>query len=159
MTLLLNSDVFNEGGVIPLKYTCEGDDVAPPLEWDGVPENAESLVLIVDDPDAPDPAAPKITWVHWVVYNLPPDVRGLPEGATAEILPAGTQQGLNDWQKIGYGGPCPPIGRHRYFFKLYALDTRLEKLDSPTKAEVEAAMHGSIIAQAELVGTYKKTGE
>ena len=154
MTLLLNSRVFNEGGGIPLKYTCEGDDVAPPLEWDGVPENAQSLVLIVDDPEAP-----KMTWTHWVVYNLPPDVKGLPEGATAEILPVGTQQGLNDWQNIGYGGPCPPTGRHRYFFKLYVLDTVLENLDSPTKAEVEAAMQGKVIVQAELVGTYKKTGD
>ena len=159
MTLLLNSGVFSEGGVIPLKYTCEGDDVAPPLEWDGVPENAASLVLIVDDPDAPDPDAPKMTWVHWVVYNLPPDVKGLPEGATVDMLPVGTQQGLNDWQNIGYGGPCPPIGRHRYFFKLYVLDIVLENLNSPTKVEVEAVMQGHVIAQAELVGTYKKTGD
>lgn len=159
MTLSLNSGAFNEGGVVPSKYTCEGDDVAPPLEWDGVPENAQSLVLIVDDPDAPDPDAPRMTWVHWVVYNLPPDVRGLPEGAMADILPVGTKQGLNDWKNIGYGGPCPPIGRHRYFFKLYVLDTILENLSSPTKVEVEAAMQGHVIAQAELVGTYKKTGD
>ena len=159
MTLSLNSGVFNEGGVVPSKYTCEGDDVAPPLEWDGVPENAQSLVLIVDDPDAPDPDNPRMTWVHWVVYNLPPDVRGLPEGAMADMLPVGTKQGLNDWKNIGYGGPCPPIGRHRYFFKLYVLDTILENLSSPTKVEVEAAMQGHVIAQAELVGTYKKTGD
>ena len=159
MTLSLNSGVFNEGGVVPSKYTCEGDDVAPPLEWDGVPENAQSLVLIVDDPDAPDPDDPRMTWVHWVVYNLPPDVRGLPEGAMADMLPVGTKQGLNDWKNIGYGGPCPPIGRHRYFFKLYVLDTKLENLSSPTKVEVEAAMQGHVIAQAELVGTYKKTGD
>ena len=108
MSLVLKSAVFTEGGVIPLRHTCEGDDVAPPLEWDGIPDNAKSLVLIVDDPDAPDPEAPKMTWVHWVVFNLPPDVRGLPVGATAEMLPVGTEQGLNDWQKIGYGGPCPP---------------------------------------------------
>ncbi len=158
MALSLSSSVFKEGGVIPLKYTCEGDDVAPPLEWKGTPENAQSLVLIVDDPDAPDPDAPMMTWVHWVVYNLPADVTGLPEGATAEILPVGTGQGLNDWHNIGYGGPCPPIGRHRYYFKLYALDTALEKLESPTKVEVETAMQGHVIAQAELIGTYKKTG-
>ena len=158
MSLVLKSAVFTEGGVIPLRHTCEGDDVAPPLEWDGIPDNAKSLVLIVDDPDAPDPEAPKMTWVHWVVFNLPPDVRGLPEGATAEMLPVGTEQGLNDWQKIGYGGPCPPIGRHRYFFKLYVLDTVLEGLDSPTKADVEAAMQGHVIEKTELVGTYKKTG-
>ena len=158
MSLVLKSPVFDEGGVIPLKYTCEGDDVAPPLEWENVPENTGSLVLIVDDPDAPDPEAPKMTWVHWVVYNLPPDVRGLPEGANTDKLPVGTEQGLNDWQKIGYGGPCPPIGRHRYFFKLYVLDIVLENLDSPTKAEVEVAMQGHVIAQVELIGTYKKTG-
>ena len=159
MTLSLNSSVFNEGGVVPSKYTCEGDDVAPPLQWDGVPENAQSLVLIVDDPDAPDPDAPRMTWVHWVVYNLPSDVRGLPEGAMADMLPVGTKQGLNDWNNIGYGGPCPPIGRHRYFFKLYVLDTVLDDLNTPTKVEVEAAMRGHVIAQAELVGTYKKTGD
>ena len=158
MSLELKSAVFTDGGVIPSKYTCEGDDVAPPLEWDGIPDNAQSLVLIVDDPDAPDPEAPRMTWVHWVIYNLPADVRGLPEAATAEMLPAGTEQGMNDWQKIGYGGPCPPIGRHRYFFKLYALDTVLEGLSSPTKADVEAAMEGHVIAQTELVGTYKKPG-
>jgi Raf kinase inhibitor-like YbhB/YbcL family protein len=159
MSLVLKSPVFDKGGVIPLKYTCEGDDIAPSLEWEGVPENTGSLILIVDDPDAPDPAAPRMTWVHWVVYNLPADVRGLPEGANADKLPVGTEQGLNDWQNIGYGGPCPPIGRHRYFFKLYALDTVLENLNSPTKAEVEVAMQGHVIAQAELVGTYKKTGD
>ncbi len=159
MSLSLNSSVFNEGGVIPLKYTCEGDDVAPPLEWDGVADHAQSLVLIVDDPDAPDPDAPRMTWVHWLVYNLPSDVRGLPEGAMADMLPVGTKQGLNDWNNIGYGGPCPPIGRHRYFFKLYVLDTVLEDLNTPTKVEVEAAMEGHVISQAELVGTYKKTGD
>ena len=158
MPLVLRSDAFEEGGVIPRKYTCEGDDLAPPLEWDGVPENTRSLVLIVDDPDAPDPAAPRMTWVHWVVYNLPADVSGLPEGAIVKKLPVGSEQGLNDWNKPGYGGPCPPIGRHRYFHKLYALDTVLEGLDSPTKAEVESAMQGHIIAQAELIGTYKKSG-
>ena len=157
MSLVLKSAVFEEGGVIPLKYTCEGDDIAPPLEWQGVPENTRSLVLIVDDPDAPDPAAPRMTWVHWVVYNLPADVRGLREGATAEMLPVGTKQGLNDWHKPGYGGPCPPIGRHRYFYKLYALDIVLEDMQAPTKVQVESAMQGHIIAQAELVGTYKKT--
>ena len=159
MSLVLKSAAFTEGGVIPLKYTCEGDDIAPPLEWQGVPENTQSLVLIVDDPDAPDPEAPKMTWVHWVVYNLPADVQGLPEGATADILPVGTQQGVNDWHHQAYGGPCPPIGRHRYFHKLYALDIVLEDMQAPTKAQVEAAMQGHIIAQAELVGTYKKTAD
>ncbi len=159
MSLVLKSAAFTEGGVIPLKYTCEGDDIAPPLEWQGVPEKTQSLVLIVDDPDAPDPEAPRMTWVHWVVYNLPADVRGLPEGATVDILPVGTLQGVNDWHKQAYGGPCPPIGRHRYFHKLYALDTVLEDMQVPTKAQVEAAMQGHIIAQTELVGTYKKTAD
>jgi Raf kinase inhibitor-like YbhB/YbcL family protein len=159
MSLVLKSTAFTEGGVIPLKYTCEGDDIAPPLEWQGVPENTQSLVLIVDDPDAPDPEAPRMTWVHWVVYNLPADVRGLPEGATAAMLPVGTQQGVNDWHNQAYGGPCPPIGRHRYFHKLYALDTVLEDMQAPSKVQVEAAMQGHVIAQAELVGTYKKTAD
>jgi len=156
MALTLKSDAFGRGEAIPSKYTCEGQDISPPLAWDGVPENVRSLVLIVDDPDAPDPKAPKTTWVHWVVYNLPPDVSGLAEGMTSATLPPGTQQGLNDWKRAGYGGPCPPIGRHRYFHKLYALDTNLEGLENPTKAQVEAAMQGHIVAEAELVGTYEK---
>jgi Raf kinase inhibitor-like YbhB/YbcL family protein len=157
MTLTLTSSAFNEGGEIPAQYTCEGEDRAPALAWTGVPENTRSLVLIVDDPDAPDPKAPRMTWVHWVLYNLPPDHRGLPEGATARDLPAGTGEGINDWSRTGYGGPCPPVGRHRYFHKLYALDTVLEAMHRPTKAEVEAAMAGHVIAQAELVGTYEKS--
>lgn len=157
MSLILKSAAFVHKGEIPSKYTCQGRDIAPPLEWDGVPENTRSLVLIVDDPDAPDPKAPKMTWVHWVVYNIPPDTSGLPEGATSGDLPPGSKDGLNDWKRTGYGGPCPPIGRHRYFHKLYALDTVLEGMDKPTKAEVEAAMKGHIIAQAELVGTYVKS--
>lgn len=156
--LALRSNAFADGGDIPSQYTCEGRDIAPPLAWTGVPANTRSLVLIVDDPDAPDPRAPRMTWVHWVVYNLPPDTDGLAEGATAKDLPPGTEEGLNDWKNIGYGGPCPPIGRHRYFHKLYALDTTLSGLDKPTKAQVEAAMAGHIIDQAELVGSYQKTG-
>lgn len=157
MTLTLTSTAFREGGEIPAQYTCEGEDKAPALAWAGVPENARSLVLIVDDPDAPDPKAPRMTWVHWVLYNLPPGARGLPEGATARDLPAGTEEGINDWNRTGYGGPCPPVGRHRYFHKLYALDTVLEAMNRPTKAQVEAAMDGHVIAQAELVGTYQKS--
>jgi Raf kinase inhibitor-like YbhB/YbcL family protein len=156
MTLQIRSPAFADGGDIPPIYTCQGDDIAPPLEWDGVPDNTASLVLIVDDPDAPDPAAPRMTWVHWLLYNLPADSHGLPQGVTAAALPAGAQQGLNDWKRAGYGGPCPPIGRHRYFHKLYALDTLLKGLHSPTKAELEAAMQGHILAQAELVGMYCK---
>lgn len=155
--LTLKSTVFTNGGEIPAKYTCEGADIAPPLVWEGLPEQARSLVLIIDDPDAPDPKAPKMTWVHWVVYNIPPDTTAFPEGATSNDLPSGAEEGLNDWKNVGYGGPCPPIGRHRYFHKLYALDTVLTGMDRPTKAKIEAAMKGHVIAQAELVGTYKKS--
>lgn len=156
MTLTLKSRAFENGDEIPSKYTCAGDDVSPALTWAGVPETARSLVLIIDDPDAPDPKAPKMTWVHWVLYNMPPDVTGLSEGTKPAELPPGTEEGLNDWKRTGYGGPCPPIGRHRYFHKLYALDTVLENLNKPTKAKVEAAMQGHVIAQAELLGTYQK---
>jgi len=156
MSLTLSSEAFDHGEGIPLTYTCEAENLSPPLRWEGVPEGAQSLVLIVDDPDAPDPQAPKTTWVHWVLYNLPPGSDGLAEGRTHSDLPAGTKEGLNDWIRTGYGGPCPPIGRHRYFFKLYALDTRLEFREYPTKAEVEAAMRGHVIGHCELVGTYKK---
>ena len=156
MTLMLKSSAFDSGGEIPSRYTCEGEDVSPPLVWTGVPDTARSLVLIIDDPDAPDPKAPKMIWVHWVLYNIPPDVSGLPEGIVPAKLPPGTVEGLNDWKRIGYGGPCPPIGRHRYFHKLYVLDTVLEGMNTPTKAKVEAAMKGHVIAQTELMGTYQK---
>jgi len=154
MAMEINSAAFTNGGDIPTRYTCQGDNVSPPLAWSGIPPQAKSLVLIVDDPDAPDPRAPKMTWVHWVLYNLPPDSGGLPEAV--EDLPPGSKEGLNDWNKTGYGGPCPPIGRHRYFHKLYALDTVLDSLDRPTKAHLETAMAGHILARAELVGTYQK---
>lgn len=158
MTLTLSSTAFTNGGEIPSKHTCEGNDISPALEWTGVPDQTRSLVLIVDDPDAPDPRAPKMTWVHWVLYNIPPDTTGLPEGATSADLPHGTEEGLNDWKRTGYGGPCPPIGRHRYFHKLYALDSVIKDMDKPTKAKVEAAMDGHIIAKTELLGTYEKSG-
>ncbi len=154
MPLELTSSAFAAGEAIPSKYTCEGEDVSPPLAWSGVPANARSLVLIVDDPDAPDPAAPKMTWVHWVLYNLPANVGAL--AAAIKQLPAGALSGLNDWKRSGYGGPCPPIGRHRYFHKLYALDTLLPDLGQPTKAVIEAQMKGHIVAHTELVGTYQK---
>lgn len=157
MSLSIKSTAFVHEGEIPSKYTCQGKDIAPDLAWEGVPEDAASLALIVDDPDAPDPAAPRMTWVHWVLYNIPPDAIGLPEGAESEDLPNGTQEGLNDWNRTGYGGPCPPIGRHRYYFKLYALDAVLEGDDNLTKAEIEAAMQGHILGQAVLMGTYKKS--
>lgn len=154
MNPTLSSTAFAHQGAIPTKYTCEGADVSPPLTWIDLPSGTKSLALIVDDPDAPDPAAPKMTWVHWVLYNLPPTVNGLPECVSA--LPPGTQQGMNDWRRTGYGGPCPPIGRHRYFHKLYALDTVLPDLGRPTKVILEKTMSGHILGQAELVGTYQK---
>jgi Raf kinase inhibitor-like YbhB/YbcL family protein len=156
MTLILHSSAFSDGGAIPAKYTCSGEDMSPPLSWQGVPPQTQSLVLIIDDPDAPDPKAPKMTWVHWVLYNIPANVSGLPEGTKAHKLPPGTEQGLNDWNKIGYNGPCPPIGRHRYFHKLYALDTELKNIAKANKVKIEAAMQGHIIASTELVGTFAK---
>jgi Raf kinase inhibitor-like YbhB/YbcL family protein len=156
MGFALSSPDFAPGGEIPALFTCEGQDLSPALDWTGVPEAAKSLVLIVDDPDAPDPSAPQRTWVHWVLYNISPTARGLPRGVAAPDLPAGTKEGTNDWRRTGYGGPCPPIGRHRYFHKLYALDTVLPDLGTAAKARVEAAMRGHVIAQAELVGTYQK---
>jgi len=150
----LESPAFRAQAEIPAKHTCEGQDASPALTWSGVPKETKSLALIVDDPDAPDPRAPKITWVHWVLFNLPPDTEGLPEAV--RVLPKGTSEGLNDWKRTGYGGPCPPIGRHRYFFKLYALDRMLE-LTRPTKAQLETAMAGHVLAKTELIGTYEKT--
>jgi Raf kinase inhibitor-like YbhB/YbcL family protein len=152
----LSSPAIAPGGEIPALFTCEGQDLSPALDWTGVPEKAKSLVLIVDDPDAPDPAAPRTTWVHWVLYNLPPTARGLPQGVASAKLPPGTKEGTNDWRRTGYGGPCPPIGRHRYFHKLYALDVVLPDLGTAAKVRVEAAMRGHVIAQAELMGTYQK---
>jgi Raf kinase inhibitor-like YbhB/YbcL family protein len=156
MVLQIYSPAFDDGGEIPAKYTCEGADVSPPLAWEGVPVTTRSLVLIIDDPDAPDPAAPRMTWVHWVLYNLPAETDGLAEGIHAADLPAPTAAGVNDWKHTAYGGPCPPVGRHRYFHKLYALDTLLNELSKPGKAQVEAAMQGHILAQAQLIGTYQK---
>ena len=156
MALTLTSSAFGPNGAIPKKHTCEGDDVSPPLAWTGVPPAAKSLVLIVDDPDAPDPKAPRTTWVHWVVYDVPPTQTGLPEDVGRSPLPAGAREGLNDWKRSGYGGPCPPVGRHRYFHKLYAVDRTLDTLPTATKTAVEQAMQGHVIGQAELVGTYQK---
>jgi Raf kinase inhibitor-like YbhB/YbcL family protein len=150
----ITSSAFADQGPLPKLYTCQGSDLSPPLSWSGIPAGAKSLVLIVDDPDAPDPAAPKMTWVHWVLYNLPVDCAGLPEAAAA--LPTGTREGRNDWKRTGYGGPCPPIGRHRYFHKLYALDVVLPDLKEPTKAALTQAMQGHVVAEAQIVGTYQK---
>lgn len=156
MKFTLTSPAFEHGEAIPRRYTCDGDEISPPLRWSGVPEGTKSLALIVDDPDAPDPAAPKRVWVHWVLYNLPPDCNVLAEGLGGNDLPAGTLEGRNDWKKTGYGGPCPPIGQHRYFFKLFALDRVLADLGGPSKAALQKAMQGHVLAETELVGTYKK---
>ncbi len=156
MALALTSSAFTHNGTIPRQHTCQGDDISVPLAWSGIPEGAGSLALIVDDPDAPDPAAPKRTWVHWVLYNLPTGAGGLKQAVRPGELPAGTREGKNDWGRTGYGGPCPPIGRHRYFHKLYALDTVLPDLGEPTKAELERAMQGHVLARFELIGTYQK---
>ena len=156
MALALTSSAFTHSGPIPRTYTCQGSEISVPLAWSGWPSGTKSLALIVDDPDAPDPAAPKMTWVHWVLYNIPPDATGLPQGVKPADLPSGTFEGINDWKRTGYGGPCPPIGRHRYFHKLYALDVVLPNLGKPSKAQLEQAMKGHVLAQSELIGTYKK---
>jgi Raf kinase inhibitor-like YbhB/YbcL family protein len=156
MSLSLVSSDFNAGGSIPAKHTCDGDDVSPSLSWSGAPAATKSLALIVDDPDAPDPAAPKMTWVHWVLYNIPPETAGLAGGIGTPGLPGETRAGLNDWKKTDYGGPCPPIGRHRYIHKLYALDVVLPDLGRPTKKQLEQAMQGHVLEQCELVGTYQR---
>ncbi len=156
MPLTIRSSAFGDSAEIPVRHTCEGQDVSPPLEWSGVPGEARSLAMVVSDPDAPDPAAPRTTWVHWVLYDMAPSAAGLPEGVVTGSLPSGTRQGTNDWKRTGWGGPCPPIGRHRYFFKLYALDVALGDLRSPTKARLEQAMNGHVLAQAQVMGTYEK---
>ncbi len=156
MGLTITSSVFAEGGDIPSKYTCQGEDMSPALSWFSVPDGARSLALIVDDPDAPDPAAPKMTYVHWVLYNIPTGASGLSEAVEPGSLPEGALEGLNDWGRTGYGAPCPPIGRHRYFHKLYALDTVLADLGNPTKADLLKAMEGHVLEEAVLMGTYIK---
>ena len=153
MAFAIRSSAFRPLGEIPEQYTCEGADRAPPLDWRDAPKGTRSFALIVDDPDAPDPAAPQTTWVHWVLYDLPPDTTSLPENAG---FPPGTREGKNDWRRTGWGGPCPPVGRHRYFFKLYALDTMLGDLPSPTKQQLEKAIEGHVLEKTELIGTYQK---
>ncbi len=156
MQFLLTSPAFVDNGDMPERFTCEGENVSPPLRWSGTPQKARSLALIIDDPDAPDPAAPKRTWVHWVLYNIPADCHELREHMSAQSLPRPTLQGFNDWGKATYGGPCPPIGRHRYFHRLYVLDCDFPDLRQPHKAHLLAAMKGHVLAEAVLVGTYQK---
>jgi Raf kinase inhibitor-like YbhB/YbcL family protein len=155
MALTLSSSAFKPGGKIPSKYTCEGSDASPPLSFGGAPQGTKSFALILDDPDAPDPKAPKRVWVHWVVYNLPADTTELAENASATGLPKGAINGVNDSKQTSYNGPCPPTGRHRYFHKLYALDTMLPA-KALTKVDVESAIKGHVLAQAELIGTYQQ---
>ena len=150
--LTVTSSAFGDGDAIPSTYTCDGDDISPPLAWDGVPSDAVGLVLILDDPDAPGG-----TWVHWVVYDIPATTTDLPEAASSGSLPAGAGEGLNGWGEAGYGGPCPPEGSHRYYFRLYALDVELDGLQEPARADVEAAMQGHVVAEGELMGTYERT--
>ena len=157
MTLKVTSTAFDQGGSIPSQYTCDGNDISPPLSWSGLPNNAKTVAIIVDDPDAPDPAKPRRVYVHWVVYNVPAQATALAENASKSGMPGGAVQGKNDWGKAEYGGPCPPIGRHRYFFKLYALDTALSGFKGATKADLERAMKGHIVDSGELMGTYQKT--
>ena len=153
MALKLTSPAFSHNESIPREYTCDDANRAPTLEWTGAPNGTKSFALIVDDPDAPDPRAPKRTYVHWVLYDLPPSTKRLDGGKS----PSGARDGVNDWKKTGYGGPCPPIGRHRYFFKLYALDTMLGDLGRATKGAVESAMKGHVLEQTELMGTYERS--
>ena len=152
MALTISSSAFEQEGMIPAKYTCDGADISPPLAWSGVPDGTKSLTLIADDPDAPGK-----TWVHWVVFNLPPEVNALPEKTPTDAkLDNGAIQGRNDFGRSGYGGPCPPGGTHRYFFKLYALDTMLNLKSKAKKPDVEKAMKGHILAEGQLMGRYSR---
>ena len=157
MALTLSSTAFEHGAEIPPEYTRDGADRSPPLQWSGAPPKTRAFALIVDDPDAPDPRAPKMTWVHWVLYDLPVDASALPAGVPTSVLPAGTREGTNNWKRTGYGGPCPPIGRHRYFHKLFALDAPLGDLRRPTAQLLTAAMESHVLARAELMGTYQRS--
>lgn len=156
MAFELTSTAFDHQGEIPRKFTCEGQDVSAPLHWSGAPPETRSFALIVDDPDAPDPRAPRMIWTHWVLYNIPAGTAGLDEDEQQHGIPSGTLEGVNDWKRTGYGGPCPPVGRHRYFHRLYALDVALPDLNRPDRNALLAAMKGHILDEAELVGTYEK---
>jgi len=152
MAIEVSSPAFEDGGMIPAKHTCDGQDISPALQWQGVPGGAKSIALISDDPDAP-----MGTWVHWVLWNLPPDTQGLPEHVPPEPeLPDGARQGINDFGRPGYGGPCPPGGTHRYYFKVYALDKTLALPGKTTKADLLAAMDGHVLAEGQLMGKYAR---
>jgi len=147
------SPAFKNNTEIPMQYTCDGKDFSPPLKWEGAPAGTKSFAIVIDDPDAPDPAAPKMTWVHWVLYNIPGNTDSLPENFQKT---SDSHQALNDWKMVGYRGPCPPTGRHHYHHKIYALDTKLPETGIKTKANLEKAMSGHILAQAEFIATYQK---
>ena len=157
MTMTVTSPAFAAGAEIPRRFTCEGADTSVPLTWSGAPAGTKSFVLIADDPDAPDPLAPTRTYVHWVLYDIPATVTSLAEGASLR-LPSAVREGVNDWTRSGWGGPCPPVGRHRYFFTVVALDAMLGDLGQPDKAALLRAMQGHELARGELVGTYQKAG-
>lgn len=157
--MVLESEAFAPGAEIPREHTCEGDERSPPLRWSGIPAAAKSLALVISDPDAPDPRAPTMEWTHWILVDLPPTDGALPAGVAAGDLPPGTRTGTNDWGRTSYGGPCPPIGRHRYFHDLYALDTTFPELKAPTRADLMKAIDGHVLARAELIGTYEKKAE
>jgi Raf kinase inhibitor-like YbhB/YbcL family protein len=154
--LSLSSPALKPDQPIPERYTCDGDDVSPPLAWSGLPAGTQSLALLIEDPDAPDPAAPQTRWVHWIVYNIPATAHALAEDAARRGLPAGALTGTNDWGRTGYGGPCPPIGRHRYIHRLYALNRVLPDLSAPRRAALDAAMRNHVLAEATLTGTYAR---
>ncbi|MCH7574406.1 MAG: YbhB/YbcL family Raf kinase inhibitor-like protein [Candidatus Marinimicrobia bacterium] len=148
----ITSNAFTEGGNIPARFTCDGDDISPELAWSGLPAGTRTLILICDDPDAPGG-----TWDHWVMFNIPAAVAGLPEDAKRqEVSGQGSVEGTNSWGKTGYGGPCPPAGTHRYYFKLYALDSALTLDSTAAKKDVEQAMEGHVLGQAQIMGRYSR---
>jgi len=155
----ISSSAFEQEGDIPSEYTCDGEDLSPPISWTEPPDGTKSLALVLQDPDAPDPRAPRITWIHWLLYNLPPEAGSLAAGVQRDALPAGTKRGQNSWKRMGYGGPCPPVGRHRYYFKLYALDTVLDHKGALSNYQLQRAMLGHILAETEWMGTYQKRSE
>ena len=152
--MILTSQAFTDGGQIPEKYTCDGMNVSPQLAWSGLPPGTKSLVLFIDDPDAPDPEHPRMDWTHWLLYNIPPETASLEEGVT--LLPKGTRAGWTDFRLQEYRGPCPPVGNHRYFHRLYALDILLPDLGRASMSAIESAMRGHILGSAELVGKYRR---
>jgi len=159
MTFRLSSPSFDNDSAIPMRHTCEGEGISPALEWSGAPPATRTFALVVDDPDAPDPDAPQRTFAHWLLYDIPASATDLPEDIAASDLPAGTREGLNDRNRTGWTGPCPPIGRHRYFHKLYALDAELGDLDRPRRQDLLRAIENHVLASVQLVGTYQKRGD